>query len=898
MANELTGDFDLVVEFPTRTATRVLAAMHRGQRFPHSASIRVNDRAPVSPLAKVLRPISAHVDAFGDAIINPRRVGIDKFAPIATNRETELASPRVSPDALSSTAAVLDSVVNPLHGLNERAALVHSELEGVAQLQLGAPTMTVPDESGRNITLRTSIMARYIADPGSRTLPEFMKGELEIAVSVDQVASQVGNVLDIDIKADTVGLTYTTAWSESSLSAGDRDAITRAIRNALKTAFQPSNAVLPSTVGRMVLRTFKSPQGDAIGILLNTEDRDGDRDSATKVFLAGSDDFAVAAGRDFVLGTLNSAIAKALDQSNLRQFPFSFILNYWFDSTRINYTVSLSVVKVDLQVGKLVLTIEGSARTNTVFPNFDFRVTQALTLKLAGPEVELALLGDISLTITTGGIKGWLVGLFKGTAESALRARRDQAIAYAQGFVKEKLNANTTIGGVLASLMNPVSQQAGTQEYVEPTLAYTSFDITPAGLVLHGALSVPAWPPARVEFDAILGTNVAARDFTALLTWIPGGAIREYVWRFEGEPQPFLFDPNTFVARNPPKAPKAPMLTALYGYVPICLTVVGERCSASGPVVMDSVSATTCGWSAVSARAVVRGKPPLISLVRPDQHGKVRTVGHAAVSFSDDVTVDTVDAILVFPGENVSGDLETALRVIEDVRAEVSVAVIAVLDREQLAKAPYIPGVTYAEDQDGHSWERAFGLAVKRRPAISIVPRSGRVAWQGSGEISSAALAAALEENLTPSGVVIPRLLRSAVAYGRMPPNFVFSYARNRDLTLRKLIGREAILLFWRSELQPSFEMLHELEAGNVRPNGKKPVLLAIHQGERIADRGSAAASTGAGSAIHVMDRDAAISAAYGITVWPTIIFIDATGFVRQVRYGRSALERPEQRSH
>ena len=895
MGNELTGDFDMVVEFPTSTATRVFAAMHRGQRFPHSASIRVNDRAPVTPFAKVLRPITARVDAFGDAIINPRRVGIDTFAPVAADREGEQHSRRISPDSASSATVVLDSVVNPLHGIQERAALVHSELEGVAQLQLAAPTMFVSDESGRSITVRTPIMARYIADPGTRILPEFMRGEIEITVSVDQVSSQVGNVFDIDLKADTVGVAFNTAWSDAALSTSDRDAITRAIRNALKTAFEPSNAVLPSTIGRMALKTFKGPSGDAVGILLNAEDRGGDRDSATNVFLAEGDDFAVAAGRDFVLGILNSAIASALDKFNLRQFPFSFVLNYWVDSTRINYTVSLSVVKVDLQVGKIVLTLEGGARTNTVFPNFNFRVTQALTLKVTGAEAELAILGDISLTITTGGIQGWLVNFFKGTAESALRARRDQAIAYAQEFVKAMLNANTNIGRVLTSLMNPVSQQAGAQEYVEPTLAYTSFDIAPAGLVLHGALSVPAWPPARVEFDAILGTNVAAPDFTALLSWIPGGAIQEYVWRFEGDPQPFLFDPNTFLARNPPKAPKVPMLSALYGYVPICLTAVGQRCSASGPVLMESVSATTCGWSAVSARALVQGKSPLVCLARPDKYGKVQPVGHAAIAVSDDAAADTVDTMLVFPSDDVAGALEIALQVIEQAGAEVSVALIAVLNRDQLAKAPYIPGITYAEDQNGRSWERAFGVEVGRRPAIFIVPKSGRVAWRSNGEISKPGLAAALKEHVTPSGVVVPRFLRSGVSYGRMPPNFVFPYARDRDLTLRKLIGRQAILLFCRSELQPSVEMLYELEAENSRLDGKKPLLLAIHQGDRAVGREAAAA---AGSVIHVMDRDDAISTAYGINVWPTTIFLDTAGYVRQIRYGRFAPDHSEQRSH
>jgi hypothetical protein len=36
MANDLTGDFDVVAEFAIFAVNRVLAAMHRAQRIPHS----------------------------------------------------------------------------------------------------------------------------------------------------------------------------------------------------------------------------------------------------------------------------------------------------------------------------------------------------------------------------------------------------------------------------------------------------------------------------------------------------------------------------------------------------------------------------------------------------------------------------------------------------------------------------------------------------------------------------------------------------------------------------------------------------------------------------------------------------------------------------------------------
>ncbi len=48
MANDLTGDYDVAVEFTIPAANRVLAAMHRGQRFPHSLSLRVYDALRLS----------------------------------------------------------------------------------------------------------------------------------------------------------------------------------------------------------------------------------------------------------------------------------------------------------------------------------------------------------------------------------------------------------------------------------------------------------------------------------------------------------------------------------------------------------------------------------------------------------------------------------------------------------------------------------------------------------------------------------------------------------------------------------------------------------------------------------------------------------------------------------
>ena len=64
--NNLTGDSDVVVEFTLTAANRVLAAVHSGNRFPHSLSLGVDDTA------RSKRSARAAVDFFGEAVSDPK----------------------------------------------------------------------------------------------------------------------------------------------------------------------------------------------------------------------------------------------------------------------------------------------------------------------------------------------------------------------------------------------------------------------------------------------------------------------------------------------------------------------------------------------------------------------------------------------------------------------------------------------------------------------------------------------------------------------------------------------------------------------------------------------------------------------------------------------------------
>ncbi len=878
MANELTGDFDVVAEFAIPAANRVLAAMHRSERFLHSIAIRVDDNSgPGSPKDHPI--VVGSLDAFGDPTVDHTRIGTITW-PGASS----------APNPLH---AALDLPVNGDVVVATVGPLVPSQLQGRAQLQLSPPTIDVPDGSGTNLRVQMNVMSRYFPDPQTPPVAEFIRGDLRITAAVNQVSSQTANIVDIDIKANTVVIDFTPTWSDRPLSAEDRAGIIQAIRNALKTSFVPTNATLPSSIAHMQFKTFLGPPS-ALGVLLDMDGGPGHPGSATNVFLRPGDDFAFAVGREFIVDTFNAAV----------QLPpqFTFEFDMWFFGQRhVVYTVTPSTATVELQSGQILISVQGHAHTDRWWlPDFSFRARLPFWLSLAGATADLVP-GAISLEITTGGIKGWLVSLFKDRALPEIVKQRDDLLAQTRDTVRHRLNADENLGSFLKSLLN-TARRRRLFELQAYSLAYTSAEIRQSGIVLHGSLAVMDWPPARVEFEEIPvnpgsghhgvgGLSPRGPDYSALRTWIPGGTIQRYEWKHWGAAQPFSIDDHKFVYLQPPVlsptevAFRAPGM----GFNAICLTVRGQRISASGPAVLQPVTASVCGYGAFPVvgdlSVEARGALPLIALTYPGAGGLVEVAGHTAarraepgrgapnllVHFADDKTAGQL------------GFLPQALR--DSERTDALTAILAVLSAEQMARARHIEDVLYAEDQAG-AWVRVFGVKTTRRPLTLIVAPNGKVVWQHEGELASDTLAAALGRGLVPRSAITMRVLRPAVTIGQFPPDFLFEHTPGRALRLRNLQGRPATLVFWKSAAKVSLETVRQVQSAMGRAEAPRPVVLAINDGDPAELAKRVAAQHGL-SVVLVTDPERRISLTYGVNIWPTIVTIDALGLVRELRYGR-----------
>lgn len=880
MANDLTGDFDVVAQFAVPAADRVLAAMHWVERFPHSAAIRVDDVEPEQP--GVFQPAAvAAVDNFGDAIADHGR--IRNLLPVSgLNAVNSAVNFRLDPVVNVDNAGVLDAPVEP------------SNLQGRAQLQLFPPAIDITDGSGTNVTVRIRMLARYFPDPGTSPMAEFVRGELSITAPVSQVASQVANVVEIDIKAASVAVNFVPQWSSKPITGEDLLAINLLIRNTLRTSFLPSNSRLPANINHVQFRTLQGAV-DAIALLIDLDGGPGDRNTASTVFLGSGDDFAIAVGSDFVRDAFQPAIDRILSATI---DPVSFTIKTLVKTWNITYTIVLNDASFELRAGEMVLTIQGRATTPSWPPNFNFTVEQRFSLEANGATADL-ITGDIFLDTSS-----WIVDRFRGRATTAIAKVRDGALAEsgARETIRRMLSADENLGGFLDSLVEPLRPVPG-QLPVKIRLNYTDIDIRPAGIVLHGSLATIGWSSAHVEFEQLpsgstgpLGGAMGVLDepeFSALKTWIPGGTVTRYEWKRQGQAQAALTEHNKFVYTRPlPTVSSGPSaVSPVSGYVPLCLTVHGTRLSSSGPVVDEPVWATVCGVNSFPILdSAFDGALPLVALAEPDPRGMVRVTGHTRarkarpgaanpnliVHFADAGSTTNLDALV------------TALR--DSGRADAPTAIVAVVPPSDLGNARYVDGITYTDDNDG-AWQERFGMRSARRPLTIIVGPRGEIVAEHEGEVDSGRLGAALRKTLVTGRHVTTSIEPNTLRIGQRPPNFLFEYSPGHEATLRKITGRPVLLVFWRGSSKQSIEMVLDLSRNNGVPGA--PLVLAINDGD-APDAARMIATENRMTALVVTDPARSMALAYGVDTWPTTVSIDALGLVRAVRNGNGEGDRVE----
>jgi hypothetical protein len=884
MANDLTGDYDVTVQFSLGAVNRLTAALHSVKRFPHSVSMAIDDR-PKPSLPAVAVGV---VDPRGEAVVNPAVIGNSALAALSTRT-------LLNQGLLDN----VDPVVNAYPGLKPiPSEPQYSYVYGVAQAQLGPPTVQLTKGPSNQAQVHTPAMVRYFAntsDPKTDTLSPFMRGELVTTFTVKNVTSKAGADVVVDLSSSSGGISFDPEWSQVTLDANDKKAINLALSKVLKKAFQQSSTPLPNKVLAMDFKGF--PGDNAIGVLMNmTTHNKPNPDSAKKVFLKSDDQFVLAVNGDVFISQVTSAINSALDPLRYETLDLFGTVTVYFlgiEVAQYNFEIMIyvSVGTPEVQLtdtpnpagisgsGQIVLTLPvtvtfGWKNLPSLAPtpvNFGFTITQAFTLALSKgtTQVGIQTVGGVQINIPAS-----------VPSDEASQAYRQATSLFDnlwnnnKAQISQQVNNALSASGMESFLHNLLNPRGKTGATLDATLAYTSFEINTSGIVLHGSLSVPKWPAANLQFSADPSEPSGKHGYQALNSWIPGGTIQHYQWTV-GTAKP-VTDDNRFVIENTPAI-----------IFRICLSFKGQRISASGPVVYDSVRAdSSCQYPFTVSAHLPPGAAavPLASLVQPaaSPSSGLGVIGNISPWTPPQLEATAANVLVHFP-DNTSvaqlGDLPGALA--QSGRTDTDAAIVAVLTQDQLAIASLVDGLMYADDAAG--WEQL--LSVQSRPATVLLNPDGNIAWRQDGTLDPGALAAALSANLATGAHLYPRFPWSPLRAGDRPPNFLFQFPPGQQLDLRKLAGKPVALVFFKSASPSSVETIQTLHQLFGRPGITPSVIVAIDDG----DDGQFARGLSAGEEggiIVVPDPQRQISLAYRIAVWPTIIFLDTNGLVRDIRFG------------
>jgi peroxiredoxin len=616
-------------------------------------------------------------------------------------------------------------------------------------------------------------------------------------------------------------------------------------------------------------------------------------------------------GQDFAFGvsaeTIKAALQPLLDEFKTKPIPdIKKHVGFPYYST-VTYKVTIFSAVVDLEPGRILITIKGHADDNRWWaPSFDFTAKQAFGLQPDGASANLVVGALAFDTTSTLGLAEFVEGRIKDKVEATRDAFLLQSDVVAN--VRTMLDADRNLGGFLRSLLTPARPDGQPQPAPHGvSMTYSAADITAAGVVLRGSVTVAGLPPAHVEFDEMQvgGGGLVSElppsgtEYSGFKSWIPGGAITSYEWKRFGVTQPGFQDDKKFVL-----VPEGPVIVfgspgsgaagpgPFHAFQPMCVTIRGTRLSAAGPVSTQPVTASYCAFQWFPLLEVATestGPMPLVSLTRPGSRGEVEVVGHAPAVRAEGRRARP-NLIVHFGSGDTADHLQRLSEALEKSRRnDAPTAIVAVMTPDEMAGARHVAGVVYVDAQDG-AWERAWRVKVARRPATVVMNPAGQVVWQYDGEIDVSAAADALRRVLAAGRMPSVTLVSTGARIGHAPPNFMFSHAAGSDLTLRKLIGRPVILVFWRSASAPSIEAVRAVTTSPPQGIWKDAVVLAVADGEsrEIAEKAAAAAKI---TATVVPDPARAISRAYGISAWPTVVYLDARGLVREVRQGRGAVE-------
>ena len=542
MANNLTGDYDAVLEVSVRQINGLLATLHqnggdkdKSPHFPHSVK---NIRVGTSP--KILDP---HLIQFsqwlGSAVQSLRAAGgpgISSASPLEIGAHLAKKAP---PGAVARFNKDLSDLIT---ARDEVAP--SGRVRGLADVQISTPAISLVRAE---VVVHVYVRAHYYPEGDTPPLPEPIHGEVRISYELAPKTKQlpngsIKNVLEVVIPSDDSKIQFFPRQDSGMTQATADSAIAVHVRHAVRERFTPTAVDLPEDFKLFEFKALgnfgnlhDAHYVDALGTgadqalvlpmqLSGNPAPPGAIDSVTNPFLGtgpSQNDFAIAVSQEYV----KTKFAPTLDK--LRQFTKSIDVSLPWPLPDPTYYLSVTGVDLQFKFGWIDLIINAKAITRYIgFSNYDpIVITQRLKL---GVGLFLFALPGSSPTVYTVGltaddsdltIKG-ITGLYSGTVTDKAReqiiAARDNALPATQvAIAKAFQDALNQLNGALVKFDDSASA------------SYTAVEVNPDGIIVRGNIDTKSRSdPVLVPPDETDG----GKSFTALETWVPGGRIDTFRW--------------------------------------------------------------------------------------------------------------------------------------------------------------------------------------------------------------------------------------------------------------------------------------------------------------------------------------------------------------------------------
>ena len=288
MAN-LTGEYDVAMELGLGLVNSVLAAIHENEdeaypRLPHSFTVDVDDtyRGPSDPVSEA------------------ERTGV------RTTAEVQVSTPTVSLPA-EGLADPIWSRSRPPVRTTARVGAAEG-LEPIGPITSGSGPTCWP-----RITVRVNLRLWLRDRPAA--LPEFLHGDMYLTAGLVRTDLAGRTFLSLDQSAGA-DLRFEPA-AGTTLSNEERALVERILRNHLRAEAELAafKLALPAEIHRLDYDLQATGPRPSVMLMLTLGDRPPGPQGPGSVsarFLSSGADFAVAIGRDYLLGKVRTELVRGL----------------------------------------------------------------------------------------------------------------------------------------------------------------------------------------------------------------------------------------------------------------------------------------------------------------------------------------------------------------------------------------------------------------------------------------------------------------------------------------------------------------------------------------------------------------------------------------------------------